>query len=120
MNEWVIRPWRVYDRPFPEGYRVLVERLWPRGLRKADLSLDFWAKDLAPSTELRLWFHHQPERWTEFRERYVGELQQHPEAVSAIFSQAKGNTLLLLYAARDETHNGALVLADYLRSLLAP
>lgn len=115
-----IRPWRVYDRPFPEGYRVLVERLWPRGLRKTDLALDYWTKDLAPSTKLRQWFHHDPERWVEFRERYLAELQAHPEAVSALTSQFKGDTLLLLYAAHDTAHNGALVLADFLRSLPAP
>jgi len=120
MQSWEIRPWRVYDRPYPEGYRVLVERLWPRGLRKADLALDYWAKDLAPSTALRLWFHHEPARWTEFRERYLKELQQQPEAVSALISQAQGAPLLLLYAARDSEHNGALVLADYLRNWLAP
>lgn len=115
-----IRAWRVYDRPFPEGYRVLAERLWPRGLRKVDLALDHWAKDLAPTTELRQWFKHDPARWLEFRKRYLEELRGHQEAAVALLTQAKGDTLLLLYAAHDEQHNGAMVLAEFLRALTVP
>ncbi len=71
-----IRTWRVYEHPIPPGYRVLAERLWPRGISKADLALDDWPKELAPSPELRQWFAHDPARWEEFRQRYWQELQR--------------------------------------------
>jgi uncharacterized protein YeaO (DUF488 family) len=109
---------RVYEPAEPEdGTRVLVDRLWPRGLRKEKADLDLWAKDVAPSAALRRWFAHKPERWQEFEKRYRAELAA-PEAqpqVEALRAMARKNHLTLLYAARDESMNNAVVLRDYLR-----
>ncbi len=111
-----ITTWRVYVRPLPMGYHVLAERLWPRGVRKADLSLDAWPKDLTPSTPLRQWFAHDPERWNEFRSRYLAELATRKEAALTLLAEAAGAPVILLYAAHDQEHNGALVLRDFLRA----
>ena len=113
-----ITTWRVYAHPLPPGYHVLAERLWPRGLRKADLPLDAWPKDLTPSTALRQWFAHDPVRWEEFRKRYLAELAEQQETARALLTQAAGSPLILLYAAHDQEHNGALVLRDFLQSLV--
>ncbi|WP_437558189.1 DUF488 domain-containing protein [Acidithiobacillus sulfuriphilus] len=112
-----IQIWRVYHKPRPAGYAVLVERLWPRGIRKTDLALDEWAKDLAPSTALRQWFGHEPERWEEFQRRYRLELAAAIPAARQLLSAAGGRPLILLYAAHDEAHNGALVLQGFLQDL---
>ena len=95
-----------------DGYRVLVERLWPRGVRKADLRLDAWMKDVAPSADLRRWFGHDPARWSEFTARYRRELREHPaaDALADLVHRASGRTVTLVYGARDETHNSAVVL----------
>ncbi len=98
------------------GYRVLVDRLWPRGLKKEDVNLDEWAKDLAPSTELRKWFDHRPERWNEFKKRYRQELRSRPEAVEKLLKTAARRRVLLVFGARDEEHNQALVLRDFLQT----
>lgn len=106
---------RVYDAPAEEdGYRVLVDRLWPRGVAKDRLKHDLWLKDIAPSPELRRWFGHDPQRWEEFRRRYVAELETKSEIVAELLERAKKQPLTLLYAARDPQHNHALVLKDYL------
>jgi uncharacterized protein YeaO (DUF488 family) len=109
---------RVYEPAEPEdGTRVLVDRLWPRGLRKEKADLDLWAKDVAPSAALRRWFAHKPERWQEFEKRYRAELAA-PEAqpqVEALRAMSRKNHLTLLYAARDESMNNAVVMRDYLR-----
>ncbi len=101
-----------------DGYRVLVERLWPRGLRKADAHIDEWLKDVAPSHELRRWFGHEPSRFPEFRKRYLRELRSEPAraALAALRGRARRGTVTLVYAARDEVHNGAIVLASAARS----
>ncbi len=93
-----------------DGTRVLVDRLWPRGVRKADAALDLWLKEIAPSTELRKWFDHDTARWDEFRERYSGELRTHPELLDQLRTLARKGTLTLVYAAHDERHNDAVVL----------
>ena len=93
-----------------DGTRVLVDRLWPRGVRKADAALDLWLKEIAPSTELRKWFDHDTARWDEFRERYSGELRTHPELLVQLRTLARKGTLTLVYAAHDERHNDAVVL----------
>lgn len=113
-----ITTWRVYERPLPTGYHVLAERLWPRGMRRADLSLDAWPKDLTPSTALRQWFAHDPERWDEFRSRYLTELAAQKEAALTLLAEAAGAPIILLYAAHDQEHNGALVLHDFLGALV--
>ena len=101
---------RVYEPPTPEdGRRVLVDRVWPRGLRRADARIDRWAKELAPSTGLRRWFGHRPERFAEFRERYRDELGGRDDELDELLAEAP---LTLLYAARDERHNNARVLAE--------
>ncbi|MEX0794432.1 MAG: DUF488 family protein [Pirellulaceae bacterium] len=97
------------------GYRVLVDRLWPRGLKKEDLPIDQWEKDLAPSTELRKWFGHRAEHWTEFKKRYRQELRSRPEAVEKLLKIAARRRVLLVFGARDEEHNHALVLREFLQ-----
>jgi uncharacterized protein YeaO (DUF488 family) len=97
-----------------DGQRFLVERLWPRGIRKEDLELDDWLKDVAPSTELRRWFGHQPERWAEFQRRYRAELDAHPEAWRPLLAASRKGTVTLVYGARDTEHNSAAALRDYL------
>ncbi len=112
-----IRVKRVYEPAAPDdGTRILVDRLWPRGLSKADAAVDRWLKDVAPSTELRRWFGHDPERWPEFRTRYARELQQHADALGELRTLARKQVVTLLYGARDELHNDAVVLRDVLRA----
>lgn len=113
-----IRTKRVYEPAAAEdGQRVLVDRLWPRGLSREKARLDGWEKDAAPSTELRRWFGHEPARWQEFRRRYRDELQQPPAstALARLAERAHTGPLTLLYAARDMEHNEAIVLAEQLR-----
>lgn len=112
-----IRTKRVYEAPAAsDGTRVLVDRVWPRGVRKESAELALWLKDVAPSTELRHWFGHEPERWPEFQRRYRAELERNPEAVSRLLELAKHGRLTLVYGARDTEHNQAVALADYLKS----
>lgn len=111
-----IRLKRAYAAPSAEdGARILVDRLWPRGLRKSDAAIDRWLKDLAPSTELRRWFGHEPERWREFQRRYKRELSERTGLLDEVRALARQRPVTLLFAARDETHNEAIVLADLLR-----
>ncbi|MEI7035269.1 DUF488 domain-containing protein [Fulvimonas yonginensis] len=111
---------RVYDPPSPEdGYRVLVDRLWPRGLKKESAALDLWAKDVGPSRELREWFGHEPARWEGFRHRYAAELDAHAEQWRPLAAKAARQRVTLLYGARDEEHNNAVALKNYLESYLA-
>ena len=106
---------RAYHAPPPDGhYRVLIDRIWPRGVTKESLEIDVWMKDLAPSTELRKWFNHYPERWDEFRKRYFKELDVRADLVSELLESAGHRTLLLLYGAKDEEHNQAVALKEWL------
>jgi uncharacterized protein YeaO (DUF488 family) len=110
-----IRLKRACEPPSPEdGLRILVDRLWPRGLRKADAAIDRWLKDIAPSTELRHWFGHEPTRWEEFRRRYRSELSAHTDLLSELRAIAREGPLTLVYSARDERYNDAVVLRDML------
>jgi uncharacterized protein YeaO (DUF488 family) len=110
-----IRLKRAYEKPArDDGIRVLVERLWPRGLTKQEARIDLWLKDAAPSTELRKWFGHDPARWSEFRRRYEAELKRNPGPVGTLREKARGGTVTFVFAARDEEHNGALVLKHFL------
>jgi uncharacterized protein YeaO (DUF488 family) len=110
---------RVYERPSPEdGVRILVDRLWPRGLRKDAASLDHWCKDIAPSPELRKWFDHREDRFDEFGKRYRLELKGNP-ALADFRKLTKSGKVTLLYAAHDEKVNHAVVLSEYLRALKA-
>ncbi|WP_022901749.1 DUF488 domain-containing protein [Humibacter albus] len=99
-----------------DGYRVLVDRLWPRGVSKESAHLDEWEKDVAPSDELRKWFGHDPAKFDEFRTRYLAELEDNP-AVSALRQRGRDGTVTLVYSAHDEEHNQAVVLRDLLDSL---
>lgn len=111
----MIRVKRVYDPPEPDdGRRILVERLWPRGMKKETVAADEWRKDVAPSTELRKWYGHRVERWEEFRRRYRAELDASPDAWRPLLDAAARGTVTLLYSARDPEHNSAVLLRDYL------
>ncbi len=111
-----IRLKRAYDPPSADdGTRVLIDRLWPRGLRKADAAIDRWLKEIAPSTELRQWFHHDPTRWGEFCRRYQAELSRNAALVNELRAMARQGTLTLIYSSRDEEHNQAVVLRDALK-----
>lgn len=104
---------RIYDAPTRnDGYRILVDRLWPRGVRRAEARLDEWCRDLAPSDELRHWFAHDPRRWSEFQRRYRRELANQPDAIGRLTERAGSHRLTLVYAARDREHNNAVVLRD--------
>jgi uncharacterized protein YeaO (DUF488 family) len=106
---------RTYDPAArADGRRILVERLWPRGMKKSALQADAWLKEVAPSTELRRWFAHRVERWDEFRRRYRKELDAKPDAWGPILDASSRDTVTLLYSAHDVLHNGAVVLRDYL------
>ncbi|MBI2470029.1 MAG: DUF488 domain-containing protein [Planctomycetes bacterium] len=106
---------RVYEKPSKgDGFRVLVERLWPRGLTKERALVDLWLKEAAPSTELRKWFGHDPAKCEQFSKRYTTELKQHKEAVDLLKQKSKEGTVTLVYAARDEKHNSAVALKELL------
>jgi uncharacterized protein YeaO (DUF488 family) len=110
---------RVYDLDAAgAGPRFLVERLWPRGVRRAELRLDGWLKDVGPSSELRRWFGHEPEKWDGFRQRYFAELDAHPQAWSPLRDAAAAGDVTLLYSSRDAEHNNAVALRQYLRARL--
>lgn len=107
---------RAYEPPAPsDGYRVLIDRLWPRGVERESARLDEWARELAPSTELRRWFGHDPARFGEFRERYLDELSAQEAKLRELRERARETTLTLVYGARDTEHNDAVVLAELLR-----
>ena len=111
----MIRVKRTYDPPARgDGWRVLVERLWPRGMKKEALAADAWLKEVAPSTELRKWFNHRPERWEEFQRRYWAELKDNPDGWRPIAEAGRRGTVTLLYSAHDTEHNGALALREFL------
>ena len=97
-----------------DGTRILIDRLWPRGVKKVDAAIDHWAKDIAPSTALRKWFGHDPARWQEFRSRYAAEVHAHPEQLGELRALAQQGPITLVYSARDEVHNDAVVLRDFL------
>jgi uncharacterized protein YeaO (DUF488 family) len=117
----MVRIKRAYEEPGPDdGYRVLVDRLWPRGVKKEALRLDLWAKDLGPSPALRRWFGHDPARFREFTERYHAELRATPARalLGELARRASRGTVTLVYGARDEEHNGAVVLRDAIADAL--
>lgn len=108
---------RAYEpKSRSDGTRVLVERLWPRGLSKATLRIDAWLKDVGPSTGLRQWFRHDPVKWPSFRARYFRELDSRPDAWRPILAAARRGTVTLVYSSRDTQHNNAVALKDYLQS----
>lgn len=108
---------RAYEPPAADdGTRILIDRLWPRGVKKSDAAIDEWMKEIAPSAGLRKWFGHDPGRWQEFRRRYQSEIQNHPEQFDRLRTLAKHGRITLVFSARDEAHNDAVVLRDVLLS----
>jgi uncharacterized protein YeaO (DUF488 family) len=106
---------RIYDPPSPDdGTRILVDRLWPRGVRKDNAAIDEWLKEIAPSNELRKWFGHDPARWEEFRKRYAKELGDKRDLLKRLQAESGKGTLTLLFAAKDSTHNNAEVIRELL------
>jgi uncharacterized protein YeaO (DUF488 family) len=106
---------RAYEPAAPtDGARILVDRLWPRGISKADAAIDEWMKEIAPSTGLRKWFGHDPERWAEFRRRYAVEVRQHADALARLRALARKGQVTLIHGARDERHNDAVALRAFL------
>lgn len=111
----MIRLKRAYDRASDDdGARFLVERLWPRGITKNGLKLDGWLKDVAPSTELRKWFGHDPKKWPEFRRRYFTELNAHPQLLEPLHHAARKGPVTLVFSSHDTEHNAAVALREYL------
>lgn len=120
-NSADIRLKRIYEAvSADDGARILVDRLWPRGMRKEEASLSLWLKEIAPSPELRKWFGHDPARFAEFSDRYRSELSTRGDAIGKILDLAKSGRVTLLYAAHDPEHNHAVVLADFLRERKHP
>jgi uncharacterized protein YeaO (DUF488 family) len=106
---------RIYDPAAVEdGYRVLVDRVWPRGVRREEAAIDLWLKDAAPSVELRRWFGHRPELWPEFRQRYFRELEAQKEVLAPLLEEAEKRTVTLLYGAKEERFNNAAALREFL------
>jgi uncharacterized protein YeaO (DUF488 family) len=106
---------RVYEKPSKEdGMRILVDRLWARGLTKEKAAIDLWLKDIAPSTELRKWFAHDPKKWSEFRKKYLKELEGNKEQISILKNYLKKGAVTLVYGAKDQEHNEAQVLEELL------
>lgn len=118
----VLKIERIYTKPADmDGYRILVDRLWPRGISKEKAALDEWFKTIAPSKELRQWFGHDPEKYEEFKSRYIAELDANPDRsqfLELIKNHLAEGNVIMLYGAKDETHNQAVVLKDYLEKLL--
>ncbi|KIO50499.1 DUF488 domain-containing protein [Nitrosospira sp. NpAV] len=109
---------RVYELPaHPDGLRILVDRLWPRGLSKAKARIDFWAKEVAPSTELRDWYQHEVKKWPEFRRRYRDELKHNDAAVKELIAKLGNGNGTLLFGSKELHHNNAVVLKEYLETL---
>jgi uncharacterized protein YeaO (DUF488 family) len=115
----MIKVKRAYEAPAADdGARFLVDRLWPRGIKKEALKLDGWIKEIAPSNELRQWFHHERNKWDEFQVRYARELDAQADLLKPILDAARRGTVTLVYSARDETHNNAVALKQYLEARL--
>ena len=111
----VIKIKRIYEAAEDsDGFRILVDRLWPRGIKKEKAKIDLWLKEIAPSDSLRKWFHHEPEKWGEFQQRYLGELKEKKDCIETILAEIKKSPVTLLYSAKDQLHNNALVLKVYL------
>lgn len=109
---------RVYESPQDQdGQRILIDRLWPRGLTKEKARIDLWLKDVAPSTELRKWFNHEPEKWPEFQKRYSKELSNNQTTINELLLKIKKSNVTLVYSAKDELHNDAVLLKSYLEKL---
>jgi uncharacterized protein YeaO (DUF488 family) len=108
---------RVYETPLPsDGCRILVERLWPRGLSKADAQVDLWLKEIAPTADLRRWFDHEADKWDEFKHRYYAELADRTDVLAQIREKTKADTVTFVFASRELRHNNAVALKEYLEA----
>jgi uncharacterized protein YeaO (DUF488 family) len=115
----MIRIKRVYEPPAPEdGSRILVDRLWPRGISKTNAKIDLWLKEIAPSNELRKWYNHDPEKWAEFKKRYYREVEERPESFAPLLSLVKDKEVTLLYSSKELKINNAVALKAYLEARL--
>ena len=115
-----IRLKRAYEIPEQgDGFRILVDRLWPRGVSKGSARIDLWLKDIAPSTSLRKWFGHEPLKWLEFKTRYFAELDNNPQSVEQLLVHVRRDTVTLVYGAKDKEHNDAVALLEYFEAVLA-
>lgn len=113
----LIKAKRIYDAPAAgDGFRILVDRLWPRGVKKENARIALWLKEIAPSDDLRQWFRHEPEKWAEFKRRYFAELRKKQDLVAELRQHARDGAVTLLYSAKDEKHNNAMALLEYLQS----
>jgi uncharacterized protein YeaO (DUF488 family) len=111
---------RVYEQAEPnDGFRVLADRLWPRGISKEEAHIDEWLRDIAPSTELRKWFGHDPQKWPEFQRRYRDELKSNTQSLEKLLADAAGEDITLVYASREEKYNNVTVLKEVLQELIA-
>ena len=111
----MVKTKRVYDHASrDDGKRILIDRLWPRGIKKDEAKIDEWMKDIAPSDELRKWFAHDPAKWPEFKKRYINELKKKSELVERLRAEAKKETVTLLFAAKDVEHDNAMVLKEFI------
>jgi uncharacterized protein YeaO (DUF488 family) len=109
---------RAYEKSSKDdGFRVLIDRLWPRGISKKEAKIDYWAKEIAPSTELREWFSHDPEKWSEFKKRYFKELGKHPEEISFLIKKAGENKVTLVFGSKEKKFNNAAALVEYLENI---
>lgn len=113
----MIKTRRIYDKPdADDGFRILVDRIWPRGLKKNDVKIDLWQKDIAPSSALRKWFNHDQRKWNEFKRRYYEELKDRKEIVKLFLEKAEQEIITLLYSSKEEKYNNAIALKEYLQS----
>ena len=111
----MIKTRRIYDKPdTDDGFRILVDRIWPRGLKKNDAKIDLWQKDIAPSSTLRKWFNHDQSKWNEFKRRYYNELKDKQEIVKLFLEKAGQETITLLYSSKEEKYNNAIALKEFL------
>jgi uncharacterized protein YeaO (DUF488 family) len=109
---------RVYDQSeSQDGFRILVDRLWPRGLSKEEAKVDLWLKPVAPSNELRKWYNHEPEKWLEFKQRYFAELSSNSDVVNELLSYLKRGKVVLLYSSKEPDYNNAVALKEYINSI---
>ena len=115
----MIKTKRTYDKPQAgDGLRILVDRIWPRGLKKTEFKMDLWQKDISPTTLLRKWFNHDESKWDEFKNRYYNELQDKKESIGLLLDKAEKGTITLLYSSKEDRYNNAIALKEYLEAKL--
>ena len=115
----MIKTKRTYDKPQAgDGLRILVDRIWPRGLKKTEFKMDLWQKDISPSSLLRKWFNHDESKWDEFKNRYYNELQDKKESIVLLLEKAEKGTITLLYSSKEDRYNNAIALKEYQKTMV--